>query len=150
MNPSRPIDIDYLIRNRWWKDVLVGAPDACWPWLRSRGSHGYGQTWDRVTVRLAHRVAWVLTHGQQIPDGLTIDHLCRNRSCCNPSHLRLLSNLANARDNGQTTKTHCPQGHPYDDENTVINSRGHRLCRACRDHRNRARRAKRSEQGPSS
>lgn len=109
---------------------------GCWPWTRSVGSHGYGQIgWQlgggRNTMVLAHRVAWWLAHGP-IPDGLTIDHRCRNRRCCNPAHLRLLTNVENARDNGNARKTHCPRNHPYDEVNTLIDRKGHRACRACR------------------
>lgn len=125
----------------FWSHVAVGDPDDCWLWLRSSGSHGYGQTWDGTTVRLAHRIAWELTHGP-IPNDLTIDHVCRVRTCCNPAHLRLLSNLANASDNGQARRTHCPQGHEYTKENTYVrtNRKGpSRSCRICMTARNKAR-----------
>jgi hypothetical protein len=128
---SAPIDVEWFTDDDWWEHVDVHAPDECWPWMQSCGSHGYGQTWDGRTVRLAHRVAWTLVHGP-IPEDMTVDHICRNRPCCNPWHLRLLSNVDNARDNGAARRTHCPQGHPYDEANTYVNARGHRQCRACR------------------
>lgn len=133
-----PIDLDRLATRRWWKDVAVGEPDECWPWLLSVGNHGYGNTYDGKR-RLAHRVAWAMHHQQQIPDGMTIDHICRNRVCCNPNHLRLLPNVVNATDNGQGRKTHCPRGHEYTEENTRMNAKGHRFCRACQKIRNDAR-----------
>jgi len=125
------IDTDFLHLHDWWKDVDAGQPDQCWPWMKSTGSHGYGQTWDGITVRLAHRVAWVLHHGRQIPDDMTIDHICRNRTCVNVDHLRLLTNVENAKDNGMARRTQCPSGHAYDDANTYVNRMGHRQCRAC-------------------
>lgn len=127
------IDIAWLLTRNWWADVDVCAlePRACWPWRKSLGSHGYGQTWDGTTVRLAHRVAWTLYHMEQIPDGMTIDHICRNRRCCRPKHMRLLTNVENATDNGQGRKTHCPALHPYDEANTYVDPKGHRRCRAC-------------------
>lgn len=125
------IDIEYLNLHRWWKDVAFGEPDECWPWLKSCGSHGYGQTWDGVTVRLAHRVAWTLTYGEQIPDQMTIDHECRNRRCCNPAHLRLMSNEENGADNGNKRKTHCKRGHGFTPANTYWDPKGHRRCRTC-------------------
>lgn len=111
------------------------SPDACWLWTASIGSHGYGQIgWQvgegRNTMVLAHRVAWWLAHGP-IPDGLTVDHRCRVRRCCNPAHLRLLTNVENARDNGMARRTHCPHGHEYTPENTRRDRHGHRFCRAC-------------------
>jgi hypothetical protein len=125
-----PIDTDWLAPRDWWHDVEIGASDECWPWVKSTASHGYGQTWDGTTVRLAHRVAWTLANGP-IPAGMTIDHLCRNRRCCNPAHLRLLTNLENARDNGPARRTHCPRGHEYAGENLYVSPRGDRRCRVC-------------------
>lgn len=120
---------------------LVPAADGCLVSAYSVGSHGYSQIgWYDNGVRtmaLGHRVAWEAAHGP-IPTGLTIDHKCRNRRCCNVGHLRLLSNVDNARANGNSLKTHCPQGHPYDRTNTYIDRRGHRRCRACAEESRRA------------
>lgn len=124
------IDISWLRQRDWWADVDRSKPNECWPWVKSTASHGYGQTWDGTTVRLAHRVAWTLAHGE-IPAEMTVDHTCRNRRCCNPSHLRLLTNVENASDNGFATKTHCPHGHPYGGENLYVSPRGDRRCRIC-------------------
>ena len=107
------------------------GPDECWPWLRAVGNHGYGITYDGVASRLAHRVAWTLHHQRQIPEGDTVDHVCHVRTCVNPAHLRLLSNVDNATDNGQRSKTNCPKGHVYDEANTIIDGKGYRKCRAC-------------------
>ena len=83
------------------------GPDECWPWTLSRGSHGYGQVgwWagDRSAMTTAHRVVWIAVHGP-IPDGMTVDHRCRFGQCCNPRHLRLRTNLDNARDNRQALR----------------------------------------------
>lgn len=113
----------------------VEQAGGCVVTLYSVGSHGYGQIgWHengRRVMALAHRVAWEAVHGP-IPNGLTVDHICRNRRCINAAHLRLLSNVDNARDNGPARRTHCPAGHPHDDENTYIHpATGHRRCRAC-------------------
>lgn len=125
------MNLDHLTDNEFfWSRVDIGEADECWLWKLSCGSHGYGQTWDGETVLLAHRVAWVLTNGA-IPDGLTIDHLCRVRRCVNPGHLRLLTNVENARLNGNAMKTHCKRGHEFTAENTRRNDKGHRWCRAC-------------------
>ena len=122
------------IRARFWSYVSKGDPHDCWEWTKSSGSHGYGQMgWVENGVcrmYLAHRLSYVLSVGT-IPSELTIDHLCRNRVCCNPSHLRLLTNLENARDNGMSGKTHCKHGHEFTEINTRLNRLGHRYCRAC-------------------
>lgn len=124
------MNVEYLRDHDWWSRVDVRESGECWLWTQSAGSHGYGQTWDGTDVLLAHRVAWVLTHGA-IPDGLTVDHQCRVRTCCNPSHLRLLTNVENARDNGMARRRRCPSGHAYDEKNTYVDPAGHRRCRAC-------------------
>lgn len=124
-----PLDVDYLRPVFWWR-VEIRTDDECWLWGQSTGSHGYGQTWDGRTVRLAHRVAWVLTFGE-IPAGMTVDHICRERKCCNPEHLRLLTNVDNATDNGRTGRTHCGNGHAYTAETTRITKAGHRRCLVC-------------------
>lgn len=110
--------------------------EECWVWKLSTGSHGYGQ-WIPIPGHpvfgrnwLVHRLAWHLTRGA-IPPGWTIDHECRNRRCCNPEHLRLRTNVDNARDNGMAIRTHCPQGHPYGGDNLYVSPRGHRFCRTC-------------------
>lgn len=86
---------------------------------------------------LAHRVAYQALVGP-IPAGMTVDHTCHNRICCNPAHLRLLTNAENARDNGFATRTHCPKGHEYTPENTGRGNprrpggRPSRVCLECR------------------
>ena len=126
-----PLDLDYLKGKDWWSKVLVGEPDECWPWRQSTASHGYGQTWDGKTVKLSHRVAWALHHDRQVPDGMTVDHICHNRPCCNPAHLQLLTNVDNATKNKQGEKVECPRGHPYEGENLYVCPKGHRRCREC-------------------
>lgn len=118
---------------------IAVADDGCWISLYSTGSHGYSQIgWvedGRLRMALGHRVSWE-HHNGPIPGDLTIDHLCRTRRCIRPDHLRLLSNVENARDNGMARRTHCPRGHLYAGHNLILNAKGHRLCRTCRDERN--------------
>lgn len=132
--------IPQRVRERFWSRVDRTDIGGCWPWTMSCGSHGYGQigwrTDGKVHTALAHRVAYMLEVGP-IPDGLTVDHLCRQRRCCNPRHLQLLTNIENARNNGQSARTHCPQGHPYSGDNLhwapPSNPNGGltRRCQAC-------------------
>lgn len=82
---------------RLWATVARGRADECWPWLGALTDDGYGRIRrDDGTKVGAHRLAWLLTHGE-IAEGLVIDHLCRNRTCCNPAHLEPVTNQTNLR-----------------------------------------------------
>jgi hypothetical protein len=111
--------------------------NRCWEWLGSKPESrgGYGQLYLNGRTQLAHRVVFERFNGE-VPADLTLDHLCRNRSCVNPDHLEPVSITENIRRGTpfKPKKTHCPSGHPYDEANTGV-YRGERQCKAC----NRAR-----------
>lgn len=100
--------------------------------------NGYGKVGKATHHnKLAHRVAYEIANGA-IPDGLVLDHLCRNRRCVNPSHLEPVSSLENLRrgigyrlQNGMDAS--CVNGHLYTEENTYVNPnrRNDIRCRAC-------------------
>lgn len=71
---------------RFWPKAEVGEDSECWPWVGSRDPYGYGRLKINGKFRGAHRLAYELSVGS-IPEGLEIDHLCRNRCCVNPAHL---------------------------------------------------------------
>lgn len=114
-------------------------PNGCWLWTGTCNSIGYGQVGFNKKYYLAHRLCYQLFKGD-IPKGLCLDHLCRVRNCVNPDHLDpvtqkenlLRGATLNARN---VSRTHCPHGHPYDEENTKIryleNGDTARRCRAC-------------------
>jgi hypothetical protein len=85
--------------------------------------------------RLLHRLTYELFTGLPIPEGLQIDHLCRNRACVKPTHLEpvtMQENL-NRGESRNVYRTHCRNGHEFTEENTYIHpTGGSRTCRTCR------------------
>lgn len=116
-----------------------GPAGECHLWTGCKNSDGYGQIWDGRSAVKAHRVAYFLHTGKWPDTGMCVLHapvICRTRCCVNPDHLRLGTHSANMRDritdgtNPFAARTHCQNGHPYDESNTKI-SNGKRYCRAC-------------------
>jgi hypothetical protein len=119
----------------FWKDVE--KTDTCWNWHGDKIPAGYGQIGTREHKKvLVHRFSYEL-HKGPIPEGLQIDHLCRNTSCVNPDHLEAVTREENIlRSDSISTrnklKTHCRHGHPYNDANTIWKNKGRdRACRTC-------------------
>lgn len=115
--------------------------NGCIVWTAYRGENGYGRFYYEGKGALAHR--WSYEHFVgPIPDGLVIDHLCRNHACVNPDHLEpvttsenVLRGVAPVRTADYfRTITHCVNGHPYTAENTYIGNHG-RECLICKKDR---------------
>jgi hypothetical protein len=121
---------------------VVKADSGCWEWTGAdRG--GYGRFHLRPgRVVAAHRFAYETFVGQ-IPVGLEIDHLCRNRGCVNPIHLEPVDHAENRR---RARLTHCRRGHLFDNANTYTHASGKRYCRACNVEHQRKFQARRRQQ----
>lgn len=121
---------------------LVTA-SGCWEWQGCRTARGYGNITvgslrdGTRKVRKVHAVAYEIWVGD-VPEGKELDHLCRNTSCFNPSHLEPVThsvNLKRAYPLGEAYK--C--GHIRTESNIVINSDGFRRCKTCAQASRRAR-----------
>jgi hypothetical protein len=72
---------------------------GCWWWLGELNRNGYGRVWHNGKKRMVHKVTWESVHGP-VPEGLVLDHKCRNRRCCNPRHLEPVTVQVNTRRGG--------------------------------------------------
>ena len=123
-----------MMEQRFWSKVAITP--GCWEWLAYKVPSGYGRFRVGKEMTPAHRVAYEMLVGQ-IPAGLCIDHLCRNPSCVNPSHMEPVTRVENTmRGSGwgpsNAKKTECLRGHAFTEENTYIDRHGKRSCKECR------------------
>lgn len=126
-----------------WKLAKIDrrGPDDCWEWQGARTSTGYGSVGHDFRHMSAHVLAYEHWVGP-VPSGLELDHLCRNRACCNPAHLRPIPRADNRRDvTPPQLRATCGKGHAFTPANTYYTSRS-RQCRECKRILDRARRAR--------
>lgn len=111
--------------------IKVDHTTGCWNWTGSMSGRGYGNVsvkFDGESVRRnmsAHRVAYILAIGA-VPEGHDLHHVCENKRCCNPRHLKAVTRYEHSVHLTPTSgayinarRTHCKQGHPYTPENTA-------------------------------
>jgi hypothetical protein len=132
----------------------VEDENGCLLWTGYRNSRGYGQKWDGKRNQLTHRIMYQAVKGP-IPEGLCLDHLCRNPPCCNPAHLEAVTFQENTRRGlaGQHAReraqllTHCTNGHEITEQNTYTRKDGRRQCNVCAKARTNATYARNRERG---
>lgn len=109
-------------------------PSGCWEWTGGRDGAGYGRLRIGKEFYGAHRAAYEMIRGP-IPDGLSLDHLCRNPLCVNPAHLEPVTHQENVKRGKHPSRTHCLHGHERTPENTYVIKRGNgrvmKNCRVC-------------------
>jgi hypothetical protein len=136
--------MDALQIGRFFAQVEIADPADCWIWTGFRDRDGYG----RFSAAGAHRVTYEMLIGP-IPDGLTLDHLCRDRACVNPWHLEPVTSVENFL-RAAAIRTKCSKGHEISEDNTRMSRLGRRgepvrTCRTCeRERQRRYARSKRS------
>lgn len=127
---------------RLLRHIESGGSTSCIKWTGHVCNGGYGRIRVGSVVRAAHRIAYTACVGA-IPEGLHLDHLCRNRSCVNPAHLEPVPGRVNyLRGIGfpavNAAKTHCLRGHSFADDgyykskNPTGYSRRCKLCHKAR------------------
>ena len=132
---------------------LHGPLTRCDEWEGAITSAGYGNIRIGKKVYQAHRIVWMQDNGHT---DLFILHSCDNKKCINIEHLRAGTRSENTKDalqrgqfsNGRAKRTHCPDGHEYNEKNTYITKEGWRYCRVCgRNAKKEARLTKRQPNG---
>lgn len=112
---------------RFREKVRVSQVGGCWVWRGATDSRGYGSCHLDGRTMGAHRAVYQIVVNA-IPDGLDLDHLCRNRACVNPQHLEPVTRAENVARIPRPEE--CPRGHPLVAGN-LIAKHPHRACLEC-------------------
>lgn len=134
----------YSIDERFDSNVIPEPMSGCFLWIGGVFNTGYGQFCTSAKTWRAHRFAYVRARGP-IPEGLVLDHLCRNKLCVNPLHLEAVTNRVNTirgigPASARANRPRCVRGHDYD----RITKKGARKCSTCEGARARRRSRSRS------
>lgn len=132
-------------------DMTEITNDGCWLWRGCKTPGGYGHSSLNGKATVAHRVAYQLIVGP-IPEGMDLDHLCRNRACVNPAHLDPVTRRQNLV-RGVKARG-CVNGHQYSKSGWSFVKRAsgriERRCKICHRARNKAAKAKKAQEAKAS
>lgn len=129
-------------------ETKIRRSESCWDWKPGiPPSSRYGSVWWKGRMRPAHRVVFELLR-HPVPDGLELDHVCKNRACVNPDHLEPVThreNMVRYLRQRYAAQTHCKRGHKLTLENLVKRKpyegkKAQRTCKACHREREKKRR----------
>lgn len=92
---------------RFWPQVQMG--EGCWEWTGYKYPNGYGTVRVCGKSRRAHTISYEMVNGP-VPEGLILDHICRNRACVRPDHLRPVTSKQNAENRTGSNLNKLPRG----------------------------------------
>ena len=134
--------LDVRLPDLFWSKAVPEPNSGCWLWTGATDKDGYARYRHSDRITQGHRVTFSVEHA--IDPTLVLDHYkCRTPSCVNPAHVEQVPQRINTQRNYRSTRTHCSQGHAFDNVNTYRTPNGRsRKCRRCHADRQAARKAR--------
>lgn len=132
---SKKIDIE-IDALRFLSRISISRNNDCWNWTGGTYKDTRYGYFNQIKTYRAHRVSYAIFKGD-LKEDMVIDHICRNRICVNPDHLREVQTEVNVLENSispsakNKAKTHCKYGHSLIGSNLIVSKRGKRNCRIC-------------------